>query len=204
MVILFVSQDQWPGSPSCRAPAGCDRWRAGEGVGWARATMATGTSPHAETCARTDQDCLSVRRKKSSLFPQLLSDCYFEPLCFFTLRDIHRQLWNIQGLSAAVKAWIASAAYGKGTIRADSWAAMVTLINPSNFSAVKIKDNTSLIVSLPLTNWQQQNTKCNLFPPTGVPLQTFNLLWLDQRCAGDCSTGCCCDFLPALWVECDT
>ncbi|XP_075886192.1 bcl-2-interacting killer [Nelusetta ayraudi] len=46
-------------------------------------------------------------------------------------QDIHRQLWNIQGLSAAAKAWIASAAHGKGTIRADSWAAMVSRCKPS-------------------------------------------------------------------------
>ncbi|KAM9334759.1 bcl-2-interacting killer [Symphorus nematophorus] len=49
-------------------------------------------------------------------------------------RDIHSQLWGLQGLqglSAAVKAWIASTAPGQGIFRADAWAAWV-----SNFKAV--------------------------------------------------------------------
>lgn len=48
-------------------------------------------------------------------------------------QDIQRQLWNIQGLSSAVKAWIASTAHGKRTIRADSWAATVFRRKPSTY-----------------------------------------------------------------------
>ncbi|XP_033968184.1 bcl-2-interacting killer isoform X1 [Pseudochaenichthys georgianus] len=40
-------------------------------------------------------------------------------------RDIHRQLWGFQGLSAGVKAWIESTAPGQGIFRADAWAAWV-------------------------------------------------------------------------------
>uniref|UniRef100_UPI0037E82983 bcl-2-interacting killer n=1 Tax=Semicossyphus pulcher TaxID=241346 RepID=UPI0037E82983 len=36
-------------------------------------------------------------------------------------RDIHSQLWGFQGLSAAVKAWIASTVPGQGILRADAW-----------------------------------------------------------------------------------
>ncbi|XP_044042569.1 bcl-2-interacting killer [Siniperca chuatsi] len=36
-------------------------------------------------------------------------------------RDIHSQLWGFQGLSAEVKAWIASTAPGQGILRADAW-----------------------------------------------------------------------------------
>ncbi|KAL6116733.1 uncharacterized protein ACO6RY_14689 [Pungitius sinensis] len=46
-------------------------------------------------------------------------------------RDIHSQLWGIQGLSAAVKAWVASAAPGgPGVLRADAWAAWVWSLKP--------------------------------------------------------------------------
>lgn len=43
-------------------------------------------------------------------------------------RGIHSQLWGFQGLSGAVKAWIASTAPGEGILRADAWV--------SNFKAV--------------------------------------------------------------------
>ncbi|CAK6950084.1 bcl-2-interacting killer [Scomber scombrus] len=36
-------------------------------------------------------------------------------------RDIHSQLWSFQGLSAAVKAWIASTAPGQGILRSETW-----------------------------------------------------------------------------------
>ncbi|KAM6961585.1 bcl-2-interacting killer [Tautogolabrus adspersus] len=36
-------------------------------------------------------------------------------------RDIHSQLLGFQGLSAAVKAWIASTVPGQGILRADAW-----------------------------------------------------------------------------------
>ncbi|XP_074481356.1 bcl-2-interacting killer [Sebastes fasciatus] len=45
-------------------------------------------------------------------------------------RDIHSQLWGFQGLSAAVKAWIASTAPGQGILRADAWAAWVSNLKP--------------------------------------------------------------------------
>lgn len=45
-------------------------------------------------------------------------------------RDIHSQLWGFQGLSAAVKAWIASTAPGQGIFRADTWAAWVSNLKP--------------------------------------------------------------------------
>ncbi|XP_041819835.1 bcl-2-interacting killer [Chelmon rostratus] len=45
-------------------------------------------------------------------------------------RDIHSQLWGFQGLSAAVKAWIASTAPGQGILRADGWAAWVSNLKP--------------------------------------------------------------------------
>lgn len=41
-------------------------------------------------------------------------------------RDVHSQLLGFQGLSAAVKAWIASTAPGQGVFRADAWAAWVS------------------------------------------------------------------------------
>lgn len=65
----------------------------------------------------------------------VLNLCAF--LLAFTPRDIHRQLWNIQTLSAAVKAWIASTIHGKGAIRADSSEVMVTLINLSYLPGIK-------------------------------------------------------------------
>uniref|UniRef100_A0A8D2ZPE9 Uncharacterized protein n=1 Tax=Scophthalmus maximus TaxID=52904 RepID=A0A8D2ZPE9_SCOMX len=42
--------------------------------------------------------------------------------------DIHSQLWGIQGLSAALKAWFVSTAAGPGVLRAEAWTAWVTLI----------------------------------------------------------------------------
>ncbi|KAK1906579.1 hypothetical protein KUDE01_008975 [Dissostichus eleginoides] len=45
-------------------------------------------------------------------------------------RDIHRQLWGFQGLSAGVKAWIESTAPGQGILRADAWAAWVSNLKP--------------------------------------------------------------------------
>ncbi|XP_033470820.1 bcl-2-interacting killer [Epinephelus lanceolatus] len=45
-------------------------------------------------------------------------------------RDVRSQLWGLQGLSAAVKAWIASTAPGKGILRADAWAAWVSNLKP--------------------------------------------------------------------------
>lgn len=45
-------------------------------------------------------------------------------------RDIQSQLWSFQGLSAAVKAWIASTAPGQGILRADAWAAWVSHFKP--------------------------------------------------------------------------
>ncbi|KAI3366711.1 hypothetical protein L3Q82_009381, partial [Scortum barcoo] len=45
-------------------------------------------------------------------------------------RDIHNQLWGMQGLSAAVKAWIVSTAPGQGVLRADAWAAWVSMLKP--------------------------------------------------------------------------
>ncbi|TKS90779.1 hypothetical protein D9C73_024912 [Collichthys lucidus] len=45
-------------------------------------------------------------------------------------RDIHNQLWGFQGLSAAVKAWIASTGPGQGILRADAWAAWVPTFKP--------------------------------------------------------------------------
>ncbi|KAK9525768.1 hypothetical protein VZT92_016450 [Zoarces viviparus] len=45
-------------------------------------------------------------------------------------RDIHSRLWGFQGLSAAVKAWIASTAPGQGILRADAWAAWVSSLKP--------------------------------------------------------------------------
>lgn len=45
-------------------------------------------------------------------------------------RDIHRQLWGFQGLSAAVKSWIASTAPGQGILRADAWTAWVSNLKP--------------------------------------------------------------------------
>ncbi|GAA6221113.1 bcl-2-interacting killer [Lates japonicus] len=45
-------------------------------------------------------------------------------------RDIHNQLWGFQGLSAAVKAWIASSAPGQGILRADAWTAWVSTVKP--------------------------------------------------------------------------
>ncbi|XP_070785061.1 bcl-2-interacting killer [Enoplosus armatus] len=45
-------------------------------------------------------------------------------------RNIYRQLWGFQGLSAAVKAWIASTAPGQGILRADAWAAWVSNLKP--------------------------------------------------------------------------
>ncbi|XP_033989533.1 bcl-2-interacting killer [Trematomus bernacchii] len=45
-------------------------------------------------------------------------------------RDIHRQLWGLQGLSAGVKAWIESTAPGQGILRADAWAAWVSNLKP--------------------------------------------------------------------------
>ncbi|XP_056224224.1 bcl-2-interacting killer [Seriola aureovittata] len=41
-------------------------------------------------------------------------------------RDIHSQFWGFQGLSAAVKAWIASTAPGQGILRAEAWTAWVS------------------------------------------------------------------------------
>ncbi|XP_070848199.1 bcl-2-interacting killer [Chaetodon trifascialis] len=49
-----------------------------------------------------------------------------QALTWTIYRDIHSQLWGFQGLSAAVKAWIASTAPGQGTLRADGWAAWVS------------------------------------------------------------------------------
>ncbi|KAM8908608.1 bcl-2-interacting killer isoform 2-T2 [Spinachia spinachia] len=40
-------------------------------------------------------------------------------------RDIHRQLWGIQRLPAAVTAWVSSATPGTGVLRANAWAAWV-------------------------------------------------------------------------------
>lgn len=68
-------------------------------------------------------------------------------LLTFTPRDIHQQLGNIHGLSATVKAWIANSIHGKGTIRADTWVAMVILIILSNLSAVK-NENSALLKSM--------------------------------------------------------
>lgn len=45
-------------------------------------------------------------------------------------RDIHSQLWGLQGLSAALKAWIVSTAPGQGILRADTWAAWVSSLKP--------------------------------------------------------------------------
>ncbi|KAK5848924.1 hypothetical protein PBY51_008608 [Eleginops maclovinus] len=45
-------------------------------------------------------------------------------------RDIHRQLWGFQGLSAGVKAWIESTAPGQGILRADGWAAWMSNLKP--------------------------------------------------------------------------
>ncbi|XP_069571895.1 bcl-2-interacting killer isoform X1 [Brachyistius frenatus] len=45
-------------------------------------------------------------------------------------RDIHAQLWGLQGLSAAVKAWIASAAPGRGVLRAEALTAWVSAVKP--------------------------------------------------------------------------
>ncbi|XP_035529660.1 bcl-2-interacting killer isoform X2 [Morone saxatilis] len=45
-------------------------------------------------------------------------------------RDFHSQLWGLQGLSAAVKAWIASTAPGQGILRADTWATWVSNFKP--------------------------------------------------------------------------
>ncbi|XP_038594997.1 bcl-2-interacting killer isoform X1 [Micropterus salmoides] len=44
-------------------------------------------------------------------------------------RDIHSQLWGFQGLSAAVKAWVASSVPGQGILRVDAWGAWVTLLH---------------------------------------------------------------------------
>uniref|UniRef100_A0A8C4P139 Uncharacterized protein n=1 Tax=Dicentrarchus labrax TaxID=13489 RepID=A0A8C4P139_DICLA len=49
-------------------------------------------------------------------------------LVLLSCRDIHSQLWGLQGLSAAVKAWIASTAPGQGILRADTWATWVKLM----------------------------------------------------------------------------
>ncbi|KAM3587869.1 uncharacterized protein V6R79_015759 [Siganus canaliculatus] len=46
-------------------------------------------------------------------------------------RDIHSQLWGLQGLSAAVKAWITSTAPGQGVLRADTWATWVSSVKPA-------------------------------------------------------------------------
>lgn len=45
-------------------------------------------------------------------------------------RDIHSQLWSFQGLSAAVKAWIASSAPGQGILRAEALTAWVSTLKP--------------------------------------------------------------------------
>ncbi|KAM8908607.1 bcl-2-interacting killer isoform 1-T1 [Spinachia spinachia] len=45
-------------------------------------------------------------------------------------RDIHRQLWGIQRLPAAVTAWVSSATPGTGVLRANAWAAWVFSLKP--------------------------------------------------------------------------
>ncbi|XP_071358415.1 bcl-2-interacting killer [Trachinotus anak] len=45
-------------------------------------------------------------------------------------RDIHRRLWEFQGLSAALKTWIASTAPGQGIFRAEAWTAWVSSFKP--------------------------------------------------------------------------
>ncbi|XP_035472478.1 bcl-2-interacting killer [Scophthalmus maximus] len=45
-------------------------------------------------------------------------------------RDIHSQLWGIQGLSAALKAWFVSTAAGPGVLRAEAWTAWVSGFKP--------------------------------------------------------------------------
>ncbi|XP_070710224.1 bcl-2-interacting killer [Pempheris klunzingeri] len=45
-------------------------------------------------------------------------------------RDVRSQIWGLQGLSAAVKAWMASTAPGQGILRADTWAAWVSNLKP--------------------------------------------------------------------------
>lgn len=45
-------------------------------------------------------------------------------------RDIHSQLWGFQGLSAAVKAWVASSVPGQGILRVDAWGAWVPNLKP--------------------------------------------------------------------------
>ncbi|XP_047431556.1 bcl-2-interacting killer [Mugil cephalus] len=45
-------------------------------------------------------------------------------------RDIHSQLSGLQGLSDAVKAWIASAAPGQGILKAEALTALVSSFKP--------------------------------------------------------------------------
>ncbi|XP_058481864.1 bcl-2-interacting killer [Solea solea] len=44
-------------------------------------------------------------------------------------RDIHNQLWGLQGLSAAVKAWVVTSVPGHGVRRAEAWTAWVSSMN---------------------------------------------------------------------------
>lgn len=47
-------------------------------------------------------------------------------------RDLHGQFWGFQGLSAAVKAWIASTVPGQGILRAEALTAWASNFNPGS------------------------------------------------------------------------
>lgn len=47
---------------------------------------------------------------------------------WFFCRDIQTHVWGLQGLTAAVKAWIMGISPGKGTLKAHAWAAWVICV----------------------------------------------------------------------------
>ncbi|CAN9508427.1 unnamed protein product [Ophioblennius macclurei] len=47
-------------------------------------------------------------------------------------RDVHRQLWGVQGLSAAVKAWIANTTAAKSFLRTESFTTWVCGLKPES------------------------------------------------------------------------